>query len=301
MTELELQHLRREKWRLDGEPIPTLEEAREFIDSVGMCFVYPTRHPTLLPTLVGATLGNDRNLPARKNAFDDARAKRVEELLPKLARNKFAFEAQLNGEPLLLSPAVFPYFYALASDRKPKQSIRSRVRGQASPLTEHVFSKLDAGGPLSRAQLQEQLGGALSEAALDRALQELSAALKITRVDHDPGSGDIWDVYYRWAPDAVNEGVRISDAEALSALISKYLDCTVAATQEEIEGFFSTFTSRARVAEVVKALLAAREFSYTPSESRTLITVAHSNVRSEALPAGREQHGARPLPRRRNG
>lgn len=301
MTELELQHLRREKWRLEGESIRTLEDAREFIDSVGMCLVYPTRQQIVLPTLIGAAVGDDRNLPERKNAFDDPRAKRVEELLPKLMRNKFAFEAQLHGESLLLSPAVFPYFYALASDRKPKQSIRSRVRGEASPLTEHVFSKLDASGPLSRTQLQEQLGGALSEAALDRALQELSSALKIARVDQDPASGDVWDVFHRWAPEPVNEGVRISDAEALSALISKYLDCSVAATQEEIEAFFSAFTSRSRVAEVVKALLAAREFSYTPSESRTLITVANSNLRSEALPVGREQRGARLLPRRRNG
>jgi len=300
MTELELQHLRRDKWRLDGEPIRTLDEAHEFVDSVGMCLVYPTRQ-TLLPTLVGATLGNDQNLPVRKIAFDDPRAKRVEEIVPKLVRNKFALEAQLHGDSLLLSPSVFPYFYALASDRKPKQSIRSRVRGEASPLTEHVFAKLDADGPLSRAQLQTQLGGALSEAALDRALHELSAALKITRVDHDPAAGDTWNVYYRWAPEAVNEGVQISDAEALSALISKYLDCTVAATQEEIEAFFSGFTSRSRVAEVVKALLAAREFSYTPSESRTLITVANSNVRSEALPVGREQRGSRLLSRRRNG
>jgi hypothetical protein len=301
MTELELQHLRREKWRLDGEPVRTLEEAREFIDSVGMCLVYPVRPATLLPTLIGATLGNDQKLPTRQNAFNDTRAQRAEDLLPKLVRNKFAFEAQLRDESLLLSPAAFPYYYALASDRKPKQLVRSRARGQASLLSEHVFSKLDARGPLTGPQLQEQLGGGLSEAILDRALQELSAALKITRVDHDPKVGDTWDVFYRWAADAVNEGVRISDAEALSALISKYLDCTVAATQEEIETFFSAFTSRARVAEVVKALLAAREFSYTPSESRTLITVAHSNARSEAPRAGSQQHTATLQPRRRNG
>jgi len=301
MTELELQHLRREKWRIDGEPIRTLEEARDFIDSVGMSLTYPLRQAIPLPTLIGATLGNDQSLPTRQNAFKDPRAKRVEELLPNLVRNKFTFEAQLHGETLLLAPPIFPYYYALASDRKPKQPMRSRVRGQASPLTEHVFSELDANGPLSRRQLQEQLGGSLSESALDRALQELSAALKITRVDHDPKTGDTWDVYYRWAPDAVNEGVRISDAEAMSALISKYLDCTVAATQEEIETFFSVFTSRARIAEVVKALLAAREFSYTPSESRTLITVSHKNISSESPRATRERDSATMLPRRRNG
>ena len=298
MTELELQHLRREKWHLDEEPIRTLEEARGFVDSVGMCLVYPVRQPTLLPTLVGATAGNDQKLPTRQTAFNDPRARRAEEFLHQLVRNKFAFEAHVQGETLLLSPATFPYYYALASDRKPKQSIRSRIRGQASPLTEHLFSRLDASGPLSRAQLQEQLGGALSEAALDRALQELAAALKIARTNYDAATGDTWDVYYRWAAEAINEGVRISDAEALSALISKYLDCMVAATQDEIERFCSAFTSRARVAEVVKALLAARQFSYTPSESRTLITVAHYG--SEMAGSNRE-YDANPQARRRNG
>ena len=300
MTELELQHLRREKWRLDGEPVRTVEEAREFVGEVGLCLLYPMRPMTLLPTLMGATLGSDLKLPTRQNVFNDPRARRTDELLQSLVRNKFVFEAQLRGESLLLAPSVFAYYYALASDRKPKQPVRSRVRGQASPLIEHVFLKLDKDGPLSRSQLQEQLGGALSEAGLDRALQELSTALKIARIDHDSTIGDRWDVYYRWAADAVTEGVRISDAEALSALISKYLDCTVAATQEEVESFFSAFTSRARVAEVIKALLAAREFSYTPSESRTLITVVHKDARSESPRTTRKQYSA-PLPRRRNG
>jgi hypothetical protein len=32
MHEQQLQELRREKWRLNGRPIRTLDEAREFID-----------------------------------------------------------------------------------------------------------------------------------------------------------------------------------------------------------------------------------------------------------------------------
>jgi hypothetical protein len=220
----------------------------------------------------------------------------------RLVRDHSAYEAQWKGETLLLSPAVFPYYYALASDRNPKQPIRSRAQQKASPLSEHLFRKLEEAGPLNRTQLQEQLGGSLSEPALDRALQDLWAALKITRTGHDPKNGDLWDVYYRWAPDAVNEGVRTSDAEALSALISKYLDCVVAATQEEIEGFLSNITSRARVAEVVRALLGAREFAYTPSETRTLITVAHSTSHPEPEPTRAERRTpAVEQRRRRNG
>jgi hypothetical protein len=34
MTDLELQRLRREKWRMDGKPIRTIEQARAFIEDV---------------------------------------------------------------------------------------------------------------------------------------------------------------------------------------------------------------------------------------------------------------------------
>jgi hypothetical protein len=297
MTELELQHLRREKWRVEGEPIRTLEEARQFVDSVGMCLLYPAAS-ILLPTFIAATIGSDHSLPTRKTAVSDSRAKHAEELLVRLVREKYVFEAQVANENLLLSPDVFPYFYALASDRQPRQPIRSRERGKASPLTEHVFRKLEERGAMTEIQLREELGGALSQVGLDRALVELRSALKIVRTARDADAGDTWDLYYRWAPDAVNQGVRISDGEALSALISKYLDALVAATQEEIEAFFSKIASRARVTEVVRALLAAREFTYTPSETRTLITVAHSREEAAPKPTGDARMSG---PRRRNG
>jgi 23S rRNA pseudouridine2605 synthase len=301
MTELELQHLRREKWRIEGEPLRTLEDAREFVDSVGVCLMYPIRPMPVLSTFIAAFHGSDAKLPERKAAFSDLRAKQAEELVRRVLRQKAAFPAQFSGEMLIVSSESFPFFYALASDRQPKKPLHSRARGKASPLTEHVFKKLEERGPLTRPQLQEQLGGALSEAGLDRALQELWAALKIAPVDYNPETGYIWDTYLHWATEAVNEGVRLSDAEAVSALVSKYLEGVIAATQEEIEGVFSAFTSRARVAEVVRALLAAREFTYTPSETRTLITVAHIPARSTPQPARTESGNRRTALRRRNG
>ena len=35
MTDLELEQLRQEKWRLNGKPVRTIEDARAFIESVG--------------------------------------------------------------------------------------------------------------------------------------------------------------------------------------------------------------------------------------------------------------------------
>lgn len=299
MTELELEHLRREKWRLEGEPVRTIEDARAFVDSVGFCLMYPTRPMPVVPTFIGAYRGNDQSLPTRRQSLTDSRAQESEALGTRLMRGKFAYEVHFHGETLLLAPALFPYFYALASDRKPRRPIQSRAGTKGSPLSEHLFSKLEEQGPLNRRQLQERLGGALSESALDRALNELWTALKITPTGHDPETGDTWDLYYRWAPDLVNEGVRTSDAEALSALVSKYLDCLIAATQDEVESFFSAITSRAHVAEILRALLAAREFVYTPSETRTLITVAHAGANAD-LARSKSESASSFKPRRRS-
>src|SRR6185312_15579451 len=107
MTELELQHLRRERWRLEGDPLRTFDEARGFVESVGMCLMYPIRSMPVLPTLMGASAGTDANLPARNAAFSDPRSKHAEELAMRMIRQKAAFAAQFAGEMLLVSVEVF--------------------------------------------------------------------------------------------------------------------------------------------------------------------------------------------------
>ena len=75
MHEQQLQELRREKWRLNGQPIRTLDEAREFIDSVGFCLLYPQRPAVLVPTFVGAYAGSDEKLPTRADGLCRSRAR----------------------------------------------------------------------------------------------------------------------------------------------------------------------------------------------------------------------------------
>ena len=95
MHEQQLQELRREKWRLNGRPIRTLDEAREFIDSVGFCLLYPQRPAVLAPTFVGAYAGSDEHLPARQMAFADPSARDAKHLMVRLLREKAAYEANV--------------------------------------------------------------------------------------------------------------------------------------------------------------------------------------------------------------
>lgn len=275
MTELELIQQRRAKWRLDGtRPVRTLEDASDFIGEVGLCLMYPAEPPVLGPTLVGAVAGSEDDLPAAQKAFEDPRAQRARELMLRLLRERAAFEAQYRGEDILLiSAEAFPYFYALMGDRNPKRDLESAGE-KASLLARDAYKVIQGKGPISKRHLGEALGGAPSEAALDRALGELWSRLLITRTDYKPGEGIFWDALHRWAPKKVSSGRTLSLAEGLSALVSKYLEAVVAAEATNIENFFSQFASRSRVREAVNALLAAREFALVQVGRKTMIQIA---------------------------
>lgn len=274
MTEQELQQLRREKWRLDGRAAHTLEDAREFVEAVGFCLMYPQRPLLLVPTFIGAFVGSEERLPEWQHAFADPRAKEATELMVRLLRGRAAFEANLFGENnFLLSASAFPYFYALVGDRNPRQERKPGVRSDESPLARDTFEVIRREGPVPKAKLAQVLGGGPSPAALDHALGELWSKLLITRVDYSPEQGASWDVLFRWAPEAVREGIQLSQRQALSALVSKYLECVVAAEPQEVEDFFSHFVARSKVKEAVNALLAARELSFVTVGRRTMVQV----------------------------
>jgi len=275
MTDLELEQLRREKWRLNGKPIRTIEQARAFIEDVGLCFMYPQRPPMLAPTFIGAFVGSDNRLPNWQHAFADPRAAAATESMVRLLRERTAFEANLFEENngFLLAASVFPYFYALRGERNPKQPPKAGARSSYSQLACDSFAVIQKDGPISKQKLLEQLGGGVSTAALDNALAELWSKLRITRVDYLRNEGSVWDLLYRWAPEAVKEGVTLSVGEALSALVSKYLDCTIAVAQSELENFLGNFVPRSKVKEAVNALLAAREISFIHVGAKTMLQI----------------------------
>jgi hypothetical protein len=274
MTEQELKDLRSQKWRVNGQPIRTLEDAREFIESVGFCLLYPMRPPVLLPTFFGAYAGDENKMPTWQHAFADPRAKEATDLMVRLLRGKHAFEANLFGEtPFIVAASVFPYVYGLIGDRNPRQVPKTGPRSEYSPLTVHVFQALQKEGPISKPRLKNILGGDLSLAAIDHSLNELWSKLRITRVDYNPEEGASWDVLFRWSPDHVREGMNLSTSEALTALVSKYFDCVVAAEQTEVEEFFGNFVSRSRVRDAINALLSAREIQFTNLAGRTLLQI----------------------------
>jgi len=280
MTDLELQQLRREKWRLDGRPFRTIEQARAFLEDVGFCLMYPHRPALLVPTFIGAFVGAEDRLPGWQHAYADPRAAEATELMVRLLRDRSAFEANLFEENngFLVAASVFPYFYVLMGERNPKLAPNAGTRSPYSQLACDAFAVIQQEGPISKQKLLDRLGGGLSIAALDKALAELWSKLRITRVDYRASEGSVWDLLYRWAPEAVKEGVGLSVPEALTALLSKYLDCVVAVEPAELEAFFGNFIARSKVKDAVNALLAAREFSFVHVSGRSMLQITPEKV-----------------------
>ena len=273
MTEQELHHQRAELWRVNGNPIRTIEDAKSFVDSVGFCLMYPVRSVPVVPSFFAAYAGSSADLPDARHAFADPRTQPATELMVRLLRERQAYEVNLLPESsLVVSAPLFPFVYALVGDRNPKGAPKTKAQGaRLSPLGMKVFETIQKHGPLSKGQLQELISRELTGAALDRALNELWSILKITRVDYHEKQGASWDLLYRWSPAAVMEGSRVSAPEAISALLGKYLEAVVAATREDIEQFFSYLSTRSKVREAINALLAGRELSLVAIGSTTLI------------------------------
>ena len=288
MTDLDLQQLRREKWRLDGKAIRTIEQARAFLEDVGFCLMYPQRPALLVPTLIGAFVGADDRLPEWQHAFKDPRAAEATELMVRLLRERSVFEANLGEENngFLVAASVFPFFYALIGERNPKLAPNAGARSPYSQLACDAFGLIQEQGPISKQKLLEKLAGGLSVAALDKALAELWSKLRITRVDYKQDEGSVWDLLYRWAPDAVKEGVGLSVPEALSALVSKYLDCVIAVEPAELETFFGRFVARSKVKDAVKVLLAARELSFVHVSGKSMLQITPEKTAAPAPARG---------------
>ncbi len=152
MFDQQLQELRREKWRLNGEGLLTIEDARQFINSVGFCTLYPQKAAVLAPTFVGAYVGSDDKLPTWQMAFKDPHAREAKALMVRLLRDRVAYETLVFPDNnFLVSAAVFPYFYGLVGDRNPRQAPKAGARSGYSPLAIDAFLIVQKRGPISKA------------------------------------------------------------------------------------------------------------------------------------------------------
>ena len=290
-TEEQLAAARKPLWHQAGEPVLTSEAAREFIEQFGLVAFAPGRLQMAAPSLVEATLGAANAAPS---AADSQVAR---DLVGRLVADGAALPLNLLGgagdaPDFVASAAVFRYIFTLRGDKSWKQAPSTSGAVKVSPLALRVFETLTAKGAMTAAELANELGREVTETAIVRALNELWQMLRVLPLLGQGENATLWELTTRRFTKHIKAGVNAGQPTALSALISLYLQQSLAATTDEIETFLSAVAARSRVREVLHALVAARELSEVVVAGKTLLHVAGELPEFAPLP---EPEAAEPV------
>jgi 23S rRNA pseudouridine2605 synthase len=269
LTIEQLQAARAERWRQAGNPVLTLEDATQWIESTGICLFLPRRAqlsapaPSFVEAFVGlssSTLG----LTEIREAFS---------LSIRLVSSGAAVPLNLLGtiseQPdFFVSPEVLPYIFSLRGDRNWKRGPGNK----SSQLAADIWKLLKRENALTILELQDKLGRGVTEGAVHRALTELWTTLYVAPVyvEHAPASWTLFESRYQ---SAMQTGGGMGQSIAISAMVSLYLDSVIAATSEEIETYLSPLAPRSRIREVARGLLAMRQLSTMPVGPQSLLFI----------------------------
>ena len=259
MTSEQLEAARAERLRLTEHGTLTLDEARTWIEETGFCLFLPKRQfsPSAAPSFIEAVAGKPTPTP------DSKLIATAEELLVRLETSGVAVRLNLQGQPgeqpdFVVASWVLPYVYALRGDRDWRRVPQLTGSRQVSQLAVLTYKQLEQ-GDATIAQLRHALGREVTESAVIRAITELWQQLRIIPVIAAPGQPAKWQLLRHRFQKAIAEGASTSQVTAISVLASIFLQAVIAATMEDVEVFLSPLTSRSKIREVLRGLVATRQ------------------------------------------
>lgn len=222
--------------------VGTEAAAREFIDEVGFCLLFPAPG-VALPSLWGAIDGRARPLPRHHHDPTLHLAWLWKDSLPS---QKLVFYGKLlKGKPTLISLDLFPYFYALSDNYgEPDDYLESYRSGQMSQEARRIYEVLLEQGPCDTGRLRREAGlwGHQNSARFDRALAELQRSLRIAKCGISQANrwkyAYVYDLLVRWLPEEARRGVALGQREAVKVIMAKYLESAVVATPGEVARLF---------------------------------------------------------------
>jgi 23S rRNA pseudouridine2605 synthase len=256
----QLNSARLARWSQNGEARLTLEAASEWIAEIGFCPYVPMglTGSAPAPSFVEAVVGRPAQAPSA------GERERALGLIARVIENSsvvpLKLSASLGEQPdFVCSPEVLRFVYALRGDRNFKTGPLTVGNEKVTPLSLHCWQAIEQQGPLDVAALQPILGRDITEAAIARALQELWSGMYIFPILRAAGQPAQWELMFRRFPKPVAAGASTGHAEAQSAMISLYLQASVAAREEEILSFLSPLAPQSKLREVIRGLGSMRQ------------------------------------------
>lgn len=210
--------------------VRTMDDAAQFVDTVGFCLLFASTQAIELPSLFEAVKG-------RRNAHIeewDADSDRVWVWKNDLPGEKRAYygKALAGGKPVFISVNLLPYLLALVAP----EDLRSEyARGRLSIEAKRVYDTLNALGPTPTKALRAAAGFDRPDDnnRYHRALDELQRLLVILPVGATLETGawtsQIFELVTRWFPRQVARAHKIEQETARRVLARHYVRTVCAA------------------------------------------------------------------------
>jgi hypothetical protein len=215
-------YLRRPHLRLRSS-----QQALEFINQVGFCFLFPAR-TVEMPTLWEAICGETRPLPVAHDDVELGYAWNWKDELP--SRGLVYYGKLVQKKPTLISLDLLPHFYALSENYGDIEDYLLEYQdGKLSEEARRVYEALLKHGALPTSHLRRRAGldGKGNAPRFDRAIRELQLGLKIVKTGISDANAwgycYVYDVLLRRWPDLARRAGAIPSQEALRVLLLTYL------------------------------------------------------------------------------
>jgi len=220
----------------------TPEQALEFTNDVGFCFLFPAKGAEM-PSLWEAICGQSRPLPIHHDDRELGYAWQWKDELP--ARGLVFYGKLLRKKPMLVSLDLLPCFYALSENYGDLDDYLLEYQdGKLSEEAKRVYEALLEHGALPTSHLRRKagLGGKGNAGRFDRAILELQLGLKIVKTGISDANAwrycYVYDLLLRRWPDLPKRAEAISSEEAMRTLLLTYLHNVGAARMEDVLRLF---------------------------------------------------------------
>ncbi len=218
--------------------ITTQEQAREFVNDVGFCFLFPIKDVDM-PSLWDAIAG--RNVPtySSHSGYEIERTWGWKD--ESLDKKWWYYGKLVRGKATLVGLDFIPNFYALSENLGDYEHdyVEEYREGRLSAESKAIYEALLHHGALDAVRLRREarLSSEASKGRYERALAELQAGLKVLPIGIAPVGAwryaFIYELLPRWFPDVPEKARPIGRGQARRAILAQYLRNVIAATPQQ--------------------------------------------------------------------
>jgi len=245
--------------RTQDRRIQTIEQARDYVDAVGFCFLWPIQGIEM-PSLFQAIAGRVRSVPNKHNDPDLSKCWGWKDHA--LGRRWWYYGKLLRRKATLVSLDLLPAFYACSENYGSLDDYVEEYRaGTMTAEARRVYEALLEQGPLDTVRLRRESHMAAEgyKSRFDRALVELQVGFKVLPIGvAEAGAwryAFVYELVQRHYPELPLQARKIQRSQARRLLVRRYMENVMVAERRMIERVFHVLHWTQRELDATLAVL----------------------------------------------